>query len=853
MPGGNPDKPQEIVEILSPEDIKNRRQALAEQKRKTEELKMVLAVVGTMKAGKSTTINAIVGREILPNRNRPMTALPTLIEHKRGQKTPVLHFEKRKPIEELAERLRKKIKQMQPREREKITDGDTHLEKTLTNLLGKNEIATSHKGEENIFRFLEWLNDMVRLATALGDQFPFEQYKGIDDFPRIEVEFFHLAALPESGPGKLLILDTPGFNEDGQQEHLLPMMQEQLKKATAVLTVLDYTQLKSKSEGELRAELNAIAEQSKGRMFALVNKFDQCDSNSMNESDTRNYVSRKLLSNIIPSEKIFPASSRMAYLSQRAQLALSEGGIQWQEGQKESWIDDFGEEAFGKRWKKLISDSEEVKDGARELWEDSLFNNPLENVIRFVYRNAAYQVIDAAAAELGKNAPDLVREVRGRLQAQNVEPKKLRQIIEEIQKKIQRLDVLREKNQSEITRQLASVREFMEDKLGKAEEKAEKEALSLLKENQSDPKEHFKPEILEVFENQEWFSAKDKESIAKEIDAWMKNLPNNFAFYSVLVGILKERRNWPSKKHIQHLFTKEDFNEEGENAVDMTEKITRKMRIISNMKTRRLKKILEKKTSSEKEDGIWFERQEDIIGTIETLSNTITDLMNGAGEDVANAASKKIHVLASEMTDLQKKVSDDISGFTEHAKEAKLDAIAFQAPEPFNLQELGVDLTINNGSFIKAKSTTEKKYIKQDSWWGGFKRTVDIFGMRLGFDEISVPKTYFQLDEEGMIEYWGKQIKIAMQSLRDQVETGFIQPVQQSSDDFFAKVLGCFSHVRQILENGMNDQLRAKDEAERLIKELQQMQRESEDTQKGANEIKKWAEKHTEHTTPRAA
>ena len=270
----------------------------------------------------------------------------------------------------------------------------TALEKTLTNLLGKNEIATSHKGEENIFRFLEWLNDMVRLATALGDQFPFEQYKGIDDFPRIEVEFFHLAALPESGPGKLLILDTPGFNEDGQQEHLLPMMQEQLKKATAVLTVLDYTQLKSKSEGELRAELNAIAEQSKGRMFALVNKFDQCDSNSMNESDTRNYVSRKLLSNIIPSEKIFPASSRMAYLSQRAQLALSEGGIQWQEGQKESWIDDFGEEAFGKRWKKLISDSEEVKDGARELWEDSLFNNPLENVIRFVYRNAAYQVID---------------------------------------------------------------------------------------------------------------------------------------------------------------------------------------------------------------------------------------------------------------------------------------------------------------------------------------------------------------------------------------------------------------------------------------------------------------------------
>ena len=49
---------------------------------KLENLEMVVAVVGTMKAGKSTTINAIVGTEILPNRNKPMTALPTLIRHK---------------------------------------------------------------------------------------------------------------------------------------------------------------------------------------------------------------------------------------------------------------------------------------------------------------------------------------------------------------------------------------------------------------------------------------------------------------------------------------------------------------------------------------------------------------------------------------------------------------------------------------------------------------------------------------------------------------------------------------------------------------------------------------------------
>ena len=57
-------------------------EVLEDEIRKLEQLHLVVAVVGTMKAGKSTTINAIVGTEVLPARNRPMTAVPTLIRHK---------------------------------------------------------------------------------------------------------------------------------------------------------------------------------------------------------------------------------------------------------------------------------------------------------------------------------------------------------------------------------------------------------------------------------------------------------------------------------------------------------------------------------------------------------------------------------------------------------------------------------------------------------------------------------------------------------------------------------------------------------------------------------------------------
>ena len=61
-------------------------------KLKNEEF--IISMVGTMKAGKSTTINAIVGQEILPSRVEAMTTLPTLITHIKGKVEPVLKLNK---------------------------------------------------------------------------------------------------------------------------------------------------------------------------------------------------------------------------------------------------------------------------------------------------------------------------------------------------------------------------------------------------------------------------------------------------------------------------------------------------------------------------------------------------------------------------------------------------------------------------------------------------------------------------------------------------------------------------------------------------------------------------------------
>lgn len=95
--GNENTRPQHV----SGRDVEAQHGTLNNELRKITRLEMVLAIVGTMKAGKSTTINAIVGTEVLPNRNRPMTALPTLIRHTPGQKEPVLHFSHVAPIDTL--------------------------------------------------------------------------------------------------------------------------------------------------------------------------------------------------------------------------------------------------------------------------------------------------------------------------------------------------------------------------------------------------------------------------------------------------------------------------------------------------------------------------------------------------------------------------------------------------------------------------------------------------------------------------------------------------------------------------------------------------------------------------------
>ena len=382
---------------FTPDQTRLDLETLEGEHHKLQQLELVVAVVGTMKAGKSTTINAIVGTEVLPNRNRPMTAIPTLIRHTPGQVEPVLEFKNNAPIERLIAQLRAAADQSSNHGRVKDLKSDKDMALLLREIDSGEAFQTRYEGAEEIFTFLRTLNDLVRISTILDIEFPFADYDEIDEIPSIHVEFAHLRGT-DKAQGSLTLLDTPGPNEAGQP-HLRKMLSEQLAKASAVLAVLDFTQLKSEADAMIQNELKDIADVAGGRVYAVVNKFDQADRNSDSAEDIKRFVSEVLTQGRIGPADIYPVSSRQAYLANRARSALALHQTLPAAAQH-AWVEDFGKEALGRSWTRCIDDNAQVLDAANHLWNDSLFEAPVDNVIRFAQRRAAILALDSAASKL---------------------------------------------------------------------------------------------------------------------------------------------------------------------------------------------------------------------------------------------------------------------------------------------------------------------------------------------------------------------------------------------------------------------------------------------------------------------
>ncbi|MBP2641804.1 MAG: hypothetical protein H6Q66_2755 [Firmicutes bacterium] len=450
---------------------------LRSERYKVDRLEASFVVVGTMKAGKSTTINAIIGAEVLPNRNQPMTTLPTVIRHCPGKKEPELLFPDPRPMNELIEQLCHILQEIESRgDLSQLAfcatdDGKALVQRIKAGSFGA--ICGRYKGQREIFDCLKNINDIWRLCSSEGIGLDIDnclsQYDDIQKFPAIEIEFAHLGDQDYGfGNGKISFIDTPGPNEAGQV-FLKKIMREQLEKASAVLAVLDYTQLNGEADADIRQSLNEAADVTGDRLFVVVNKFDQKDRHGMDAETLRAYVARQLFDGRLDPSHVYPVSSRYGYL---AALALRELK-QFQrlpEYQFNPWVEDFSALTLGTCWEEEDVDPTELTTRALKLWRNSRFDVLLEEVVKDSYANSASMSLRAALTKMLEYNKRIIESLQLRQNALHGDVLTIEDNIKALNEKI----ILVETSRDEVRRLIDESIETLEKKIFQLFDKVDK-------------------------------------------------------------------------------------------------------------------------------------------------------------------------------------------------------------------------------------------------------------------------------------------------------------------------------------------------------------------------------------------
>lgn len=434
---------------------------------KLKNLEFIISIVGTVKAGKSTTINAIVGQEILPNRAYPMTTLPTLVTHKKGQVEPKLTMPKYETLNKFLNQVREKLKKDSNGEFSK----DSHGKEIIKTISDKNlRFKEIYQGKDNIYIFLQTLNDLMRLAKDIKLTPPYKEFEKINELPRIEIEFYYLNHLEDMSNTRLSLLDTPGPDEFGHSEELKNIFRTQLKQSSAIMLVMNYTVINNEGAGKTREEVKEIRNLIKDEhFFVLVNKFDEKTSKDPDYENTKQNISKSMFDGKLKVENIFPISARLAYLVNIARRELS---LKGKINKTIPWVEDFGDKILGRKWENQIENITEIEEACDEAWKDSYFKKPLDKIIIHGYSNSAFESLGGILHKIEEINRILSNTFKTRESSLNKDIQKLKQNIENLKKDIENIGIVSRDLDEKIKNKLKDMESNIDEKekkiLGKA-------------------------------------------------------------------------------------------------------------------------------------------------------------------------------------------------------------------------------------------------------------------------------------------------------------------------------------------------------------------------------------------------
>lgn len=362
--------------------------------RNVEDLELRMAIVAPMKAGKSTIINAIIGQELLPSRNAAMTTLPTEMIFDANLTEPLLILSPeirdafQRTFFALQDRIRKLGNEIV---QEKIAQYP-HLAKLALGIQAKTggSIAEKISGHQRVINNLGALNDIVRLCSVLDPLADPLQY--LTDVPRIYTPFWRSQKSAQANLlGNLVIVDTPGPNEAGENLRLVNVVSEQLQNSSLVLLVLDFTQLRTEAAEKVKQDVQRVIDlRGKENLYVLINKVDQRRKGDMTPEQVQQFVAAELgIGGSDNTERVFEVSARWAFSAANFMHELQQYPNTSIAQMKTTQA--LAQDVFGIDWEEELEEAtiEDLQKKAERLWKKSGFAPFLEKAIGALMADAA--------------------------------------------------------------------------------------------------------------------------------------------------------------------------------------------------------------------------------------------------------------------------------------------------------------------------------------------------------------------------------------------------------------------------------------------------------------------------------
>lgn len=452
-------------------------QQVRQEVEKVKNLELRMAIVAPMKAGKSTITNAIIGQDILPSRNSAMTTLPTEIIFDAGLTEPVLTLSPEivTVFQETLLALRKQINEMGLEQAQEKLAHYPHLQNMPNQIQEALVESVPHKsqGRKNIVHTLTSLNDIVRLCSILH---PTSVYslQSLTEFPRIRTPFWLSQTNQQSESlGKLVIVDTPGPNEAGENLPLQTVVAEQLRKSSMVLIVLDFTQLKNEAAEKVKKDVQRVIElRGKESLYVLINKVDQRRDGDMKPDDVKKFVAAEFgIGNADNINRVFEISARRAFTSANFLMELQQfPDIKVSELKT---VRSLAQEVFGIDWEEDLGEATaaDLKSKAERLWKKSGFDPFLNGAINALMAEAAPRCIVSALKISIARLAELQDDVQLRRSAMAQDKEKVNFEVAALKRDLQSLEDCRQRLQ-----EVDSIKTNLYQELNKILETAKKQA-----------------------------------------------------------------------------------------------------------------------------------------------------------------------------------------------------------------------------------------------------------------------------------------------------------------------------------------------------------------------------------------